>query len=66
MNNWINTDKQLPAINEQIIYSGNLYPAEGRHMGNGYVELPNGGIDQFDEWQPKEKPTVNTAGPQPS
>lgn len=62
MNNWINTDKQLPAVNEQIMYNGNLFPAKGKHIGNGFVELENGDIDQFDEWQPIEKPAVKTVG----
>lgn len=50
--NWINVDEKMPAINEMIIYKGNLTGAEGRHMGSGFVELTNGRIDQFDEWRP--------------
>lgn len=50
--NWINTDDRLPAINEIIIYNGNLDPRKGRHMGNGFIELPSGEVDQFDEWKP--------------
>jgi hypothetical protein len=49
---WITTDKQLPAINEIIIYKGNLMGIEGRHMSNGFAQLKNGDIDQFDEWKP--------------
>jgi hypothetical protein len=50
--NWINTDEKLPAINEIIIYKGNLSGIEGRHTGNGFVQLKNGDVDQFDEWKP--------------
>lgn len=49
---WISTDERLPVMNEIIIYKGNLSGAEGRHMGNGFVELKNGRVDQFDEWKP--------------
>lgn len=50
--NWINIDDKMPAVNELIIYNGNLYPRKGRHMGNGFIELSSGGVDQFDEWKP--------------
>lgn len=52
-NNWINTEDKMPLINEIIYYKGNLRGQEGRHMGNGFIELPNHRIDQFDEWVPK-------------
>lgn len=50
---WIKTEDKMPELNEIIIYRGNLNGAEGRHMGNGFVELTNQRIDQFDEWKPK-------------
>jgi hypothetical protein len=52
---WNNIDQVVPELNEIIIYNGNLNGQEGRHMGNGFVELSNDGIDQFDEWLPKNK-----------
>lgn len=54
-NKWINIEERYPAINEIIYYKGNLGGREGRHVGEGYVQLLNGEIDQFDEWLPKNK-----------
>lgn len=50
---WINISEKMPHVDEIIKYKGNLRGAEGRHMGNGFVELKNQAVDQFDEWKPK-------------
>jgi hypothetical protein len=52
---WNNTDQVTPALNEIVIYNGNLRGQEGRHMGEGFVQLPDGRVDRFDEWLPKTK-----------
>lgn len=49
------TDKK-PKKNQPILYMGNLGLVEGTYRnykdGIGWVLLPNGGIDCFDEWTP--------------
>lgn len=50
---WNNIQQIIPELNEIIIYVGRIYKQEGRHMGNGFVQLPSGKVDQFDEWLPK-------------
>lgn len=52
-NNWIKIEDKMPLVNEIIYYKGNLRGQEGRHMGEGFIELPDGRYDQFDEWVPK-------------
>ena len=45
-----------PKNNQPILYMGNLGLAEGTYRnykdGIGWVCLPDGGIDCFDEWVP--------------
>lgn len=50
---WISINNKMPILNEIIYYKGNLHGQEARHMGNGFVQSPNGEVDQFDEWKPK-------------
>lgn len=50
---WISINTKMPILNEIIYYKGNLHGQEARHMGNGYVQLLSGEVDQFDEWKPK-------------
>jgi hypothetical protein len=50
---WININTKMPILNEIIYYRGNLHGEEARYMGNSFVQLLNGEVDQFDEWKPK-------------
>lgn len=50
---WISINDKMPILNEIIYYKGNINGQRARHMGNGFVQLPNGEVDQFDEWKPK-------------
>jgi hypothetical protein len=52
-NNWINKNHKMPILNEIIYYKENMHGQEARHMGNGFVQLPNDEVDQFDQWKPK-------------
>lgn len=52
-NNWIKLSDKMPVLNEIIYYKGNLHGQQARNMGNGFVQLRNSEIDQFDEWKPK-------------
>lgn len=47
---WNSIENTTPIQNEIIYYNGNLYPVKGRYMGQDFVQLDNGEIDQFDEW----------------
>ena len=61
LNRWNNIEVIEPLQNEMIFYKGNLSPIKGRFMGGSFVELPNGEIDQFDEWRPIEAAFKNIA-----
>jgi len=49
-------DDKKPRPNQSILYVGNHGLKEGTYRnyadGVGWVLLPNGGVDCFDEWQP--------------
>lgn len=56
-----NIEQEKPMLNEIIYYQGNLHLSKGRYMGESFVELDNGEIDQFDEWKPVEPVFKNIA-----
>ena len=49
-------EDQKPKPNQRILYVGNLGLKEGTYRnyanGVGWVTLPTGGLDCFDEWKP--------------
>lgn len=54
-NKWININTRMPALNELIYYKGNLHGREARFIGDTFVQLSNGDVDEFEEWKPVHK-----------